>query len=100
MALFALTRATVLGEVDGGGFHVQSVPDGAMRETVRTLADLNGDGYPELVNGSESYVYTPSAVEVKINNGDGSFQQQPASFLIGVKASSVCIRHGCLDSTG
>jgi hypothetical protein len=83
----SLCCAPMLWLNDGGGhFQVasgllpQSFEDGSHAYTASAFADVNGDGYPDLIlGGGHDCPESPNPSEVLLNDGTGHFQVLPGA---------------------
>lgn len=89
-----------LGKGDGAFGSPVSFGSGGLGPTSVTIADVNGDGKPDLVVTNEcADIYcTSGAVSVLLGNGDGTFKTAVSYNSGGLRASSVAI--GDLNGDG
>jgi len=64
---------------------------GGPRPSSIVVADLNGDGKPDVVAAGEGAKYSYGAIEVLLGNGDGSFQTAATYSSGGYSVSSVVV---------
>lgn len=103
-ATFAAGRSPALGITvstkPGGGFGgvPTGIPSLGFPLTNFAAADLNHDGYPDLVATPSMYAPTglPATVFVFLNNGDGTFAQG-STYLSGMPAVQIAIADVNLD---
>jgi hypothetical protein len=93
------TISLLLGNGDGTFQTAVDYNSGGYFSEIVAVADVNGDGKPDLVvaSGEESW-YTPDgAVGVMLGNGDGTFQEV-VPYILGSVVNSVAI--GDVDGDG
>jgi hypothetical protein len=79
----------LLGQGDGTFAPQQAFPAGPQPTSV-VVADVNGDGIPDLVVANAGDSASSGCVSVLLGNGDGSFQNQQ-TFQVGSYPSSVAV---------
>ncbi len=65
---------TILRNTGGGAFSLVGSINATAQATQTIAADLNGDGFADLVTVTSNGCCSPSPVTVYLSNGDGSFQ--------------------------
>lgn len=95
--------AIYLGQGDGTFIEAPNSPitvGGAFEicEAV-AVADLNGDGIPDLVVTNDAYVYGPSSVAILLGKGDGTFTPAPNS-PVQVGSGPLSVAFGDLNGDG